>query len=84
MKNAVLEALQTNICVQAGEGLLLVLARNNSTLPKCLLLHLTSKQVNYQHCWNRLGLWRPQRTGENFIIENLHLLFQDVPTVQID
>jgi hypothetical protein len=27
---------------------------------------------------------RPQPTGKNFMVENLHLLFHDVPTVQFD
>jgi hypothetical protein len=35
-------------------------------------------------CDHKRRVGRPQTTGKNFMVENLHLLFQDVPTVQID
>jgi hypothetical protein len=35
-------------------------------------------------CDHKRRVGRPQTTGKNFMVENLRLLFQDVPTVQID
>ena len=35
-------------------------------------------------CDHKRRVGRPQTTGKNFIVENLRLLFQDIPTVQID
>ncbi len=35
-------------------------------------------------CDHKHRVGRPQMTGKNFMVENLCLLFQDVPTVQID
>jgi hypothetical protein len=35
-------------------------------------------------CDHKRQVGRPQTTGKNFMVENLHLLFQDIPTVQID
>ena len=35
-------------------------------------------------CDHKRRAGRPQTTGKNFLVENLCLLFQDVPTIQID
>jgi hypothetical protein len=35
-------------------------------------------------CDHKRHVGRPQTTGKNFMVKNLHLLFQDVHTVQID
>ncbi len=35
-------------------------------------------------CENKRRVGRPQTTGKNFMAENLRLLFQDIPTVQIN
>ena len=35
-------------------------------------------------CDHKRRVGRPQTTGKNFMVENLRLLFQDIPTVQID
>jgi hypothetical protein len=35
-------------------------------------------------CDHKRQVGRPQTTGKNFIVENLRLLFQDIPTVQIN
>ena len=35
-------------------------------------------------CDHKRRVGRPQTTGKNFMVENLRLLFQDVPTVTID
>jgi hypothetical protein len=35
-------------------------------------------------CDHKQRVGRPQMTGKNFMVENLRLLFQDVPTVHID
>ena len=35
-------------------------------------------------CNHKRRVGRPQTTGKNFMVENLRLLFRDVPTVQID
>jgi hypothetical protein len=35
-------------------------------------------------CDHKHRVGRPQTTGKIFMVENLCLLFQDVPTVQID
>jgi hypothetical protein len=35
-------------------------------------------------CDHKRRVGRPQMTGKNFMVKNLNLLFQDVPTVQID
>jgi hypothetical protein len=35
-------------------------------------------------CDHKRQVERPQTTGKNFMVENLRLLFQDIPTVQIN
>ena len=35
-------------------------------------------------CDHKCRVGRPQTTGKNFMVKNLRLLFQDIPTVQID
>ena len=35
-------------------------------------------------CDHKRRVGRPHTTGKNFMVENLRLLFQDIPTVQID
>ena len=35
-------------------------------------------------CDRKCQIGRPQTTGKNFMVKNLRLLFQDIPTVQID
>jgi hypothetical protein len=35
-------------------------------------------------CDHKRQVGRQQTTGKNFMVENLRLLFQDIPTVQID
>jgi hypothetical protein len=35
-------------------------------------------------CDHKRHVGQPQMTGKNFMVENLGLLFQDVPTIQID
>ena len=35
-------------------------------------------------CDHKRCVGRPQTTGKNFMVENLCLLFQDIPTIQID
>jgi len=35
-------------------------------------------------CDHKRRVGRPQTTGKNFMVENLRLLFQDAPTIQID
>jgi len=35
-------------------------------------------------CDHKSRVGRPQTTGKNFMVENLRLIFQDIPTVQIN
>ena len=47
--------------------------------PDCL-----SRNMITACCDHKCRVGRPQTTGKNFMVENLRLLFQDIPTVQID
>jgi hypothetical protein len=47
--------------------------------PDCQSRNMITACCDHEHL-----VGRPQAMGKNFIVENLHLLFQDIPTIQID